>query len=240
MRSCPARLTASAASADSISARETSPTRRLVCMEAVRSSAKASGSVSCWRDISTPLARSTHLRSSSRACKPARLRCRPCSWANCCRASGSATASRCGVQGSAAACNTPAATAWPANRLSKRSQYSSTGTAWAACSNAMPSSSAASISSATTTTASGARRTTSRTKLLQAAAPSTRRCSADSCCASARAAASSGAAINREQRGCTAAGTGKGPGFGTPSIGHDGWARPGTRARLLRSSKRRA
>ena len=78
MRSWPARFIASAQRAASQTARDSSPMRRFTLIAAPRSSRKASSSPSPRADISTPLARSTHLRSSSCSCARAAARRSAC------------------------------------------------------------------------------------------------------------------------------------------------------------------
>ena len=131
MRSWPARLIASAHCAASSTERETSPSRRLACMAAPRSRPKASSSPMPRADISRPLARSTHLRSSRRVrSAPSSLR-RAAS--RCQRAparASSAASGRIALKPSigAQAC-TPSATscAWAASSSGARTRLSGTG-----------------------------------------------------------------------------------------------------------------
>ena len=171
MRNWPARLMASAACAASISPRETSPTRRLACIDAVRSRLKASSSLSCWARISTPLALSTHLRSSSRATAPANARAWvwPCwkratasAWATA-SVAASTSAGRQAIRcRSSRAAKPPSGMAVPT---------SSTGQGALAASSASASRSVSSSTGASTATACGASRTTARTKLWQGSGP---------------------------------------------------------------------
>ena len=201
MRIWPARLTASAACAASITARDTSPTRRLACIDAARSSAKASASLKCRPRISTPLARSTHLRSSSRASAESSACCSACSRSK--RGTASASAAR-----SAGRCTAPGSQA--ITRASSNAARSSggcgapttsTGRAALLASRASAARSAASSPAACTTTACGASRTTSRTNMWHRTTPSTARPAAckpaDKWAASAWADASSALTISR-------------------------------------------
>ena len=170
MRSWPARFTASASSAVSITLRDTSPRRRLACMDALRSMRKASSSLSAPPRIRMPLARSTHLRSSIWACALSSARRRPCTWAK--RARPSATAA--GQSGTAVPVRqalTPAASASSIQLGSAGApsgHHSSTGRGRLASWHCRSGQGGACAAAATTSTC-GACRTVSCTRVLQTA-----------------------------------------------------------------------
>ena len=189
MRNCPARLTASADCAASITPRDTSPTRKLACIDAARSSENAASSLNCWWRISTPLARSTHLRSSSWASAAARAR----AWAWRCANSGPARASaeRSAASGAPAGSHAITCNGSKAAASAGRPLAPATTTGSGAAAASKPS--AASISGASpspkATTICGASRTPSRTNMWHGTVASTASPAARNCPASAWASA---------------------------------------------------
>ena len=158
--------------------RETSPTRRLAVIEADRNSAKASCSLSCRRLIKTPLARSSHLRSSRRASASPSAAAWACSCVKRGKASSNAActpraaaAASVGASGSQAI--TRAASQLAGSAGGRAGPSNNTGSGKLPASRASAACSRSACPSSIATTACGARRTASRTNMWQGSSAST-------------------------------------------------------------------